>query len=193
MSGDEAAFDQPRGDVLERVGEVAVVVERIDQDHHGGGVCRREPHAGELAAQVVLQRLRDCVAIAFVAVVEVVVGPRRAGRLADAVEVLALGAVLPVLAVGAAELGGAVDRGRLARVRAVAARLGGALGFAFAGALGARQPLGERLEGRRRVLLDLEERVLLEHLLDFLVQLERRQLEQPDRLLQLRRQREVLR
>ena len=118
---------------------------------------------------------------------------RLAGRLADAVEVLALGAVLPVLAVGAAELGGAVDRGRLAVVGAVAARLGGALGLALAGALGARQPLGERLEGRRRLLLGLEERVLLEHLLDFLVQLERRQLEQPDRLLQLRRQRQVLR
>ncbi len=56
-----------------------------------------------------------------------------------------------------------------------------------------RQPLGERLEARRRLFLGLEERVLLEHLLDFLVQLERRQLEQPDRLLQLRRQREMLR
>ena len=52
---------------------------------------------------------------------------------------------------------------------------------------------GERLEAGRGLLLGLEERVLLEHLLDFLVQLERRQLQQPDRLLQLRRQREMLR
>ena len=78
-------------------------------------------------------------------------------------------------------------------VGAVAAGLGGALGLALAGALGRRDRLGERLERRRALLLDLEERVLLEHLLDFLVQLERGQLQQPDRLLQLRRQREVLR
>ena len=43
------------------------------------------------------------------------------------------------------------------------------------------------------LVLDLEERVLLEHLLDFLVQLERRELQQADRLLQLRRQRQMLR
>ena len=43
------------------------------------------------------------------------------------------------------------------------------------------------------VFLDFEEGVLFEHLLDFLVQLERRQLQQADRLLQLRRQRQMLR
>jgi hypothetical protein len=93
--GDEAAFDEARGDVLDRVGEVAVVVERIDEDEDGGGIRRREPHPGELAAQVVLESLRDRVAVAVVGVVEVVVGPRRPGSLADAVEVLVLGAVSP--------------------------------------------------------------------------------------------------
>ncbi|MNV99480.1 hypothetical protein D3C71_1948500 [compost metagenome] len=38
-----------------------------------------------------------------------------------------------------------------------------------------------------------EERVVVEHVLDFLAQLQRRELEQPDRLLQLRREGEMLR
>ena len=42
-------------------------------------------------------------------------------------------------------------------------------------------------------LLALEQRVVLQEALDFLVEFERRQLQQPDRLLQLRRQRQVLR
>ena len=42
-------------------------------------------------------------------------------------------------------------------------------------------------------VLALEQRILLQHPLDLGVELERRQLQQPDRLLQLRRQREVLR
>ena len=48
--------------------------------------------------------------------------------------------------------------------------------------------------GGRLVLafLALEQRVLLEHAVDLGVELERRQLQQPDRLLQLRRQGEVL-
>ena len=47
--------------------------------------------------------------------------------------------------------------------------------------------------GQRRVFLGLEEGVLLHHLLDLLVQFQGRELQQPDRLLQLRRQREMLR
>ena len=132
------------------------------------------------------------VAIVLAEVVAVVLRPRRARRLADAVEVLALGAVLPVLTLGAAELR-AVDRGRPFVADTVAAALRRPLALALAGVLGTRDPLGQRLEGRRRFLLRLEKRVLLEHLLDFLVQLERRELQQPDRLLQLRRQRQMLR
>ena len=71
--------------------------------------------------------------------------------------------------------------------------LGRATDLIFAGVLGRRQALGERFRGRGEVFLGLEERVLLEHLLDFLVELERRQLEEPDRLLQLRRERQMLR
>jgi len=44
-----------------------------------------------------------------------------------------------------------------------------------------------------RIVEPLEQGVIAQYLLDLLVQLERRQLQQPDRLLQLRRKREVLR
>ena len=45
---------------------------------------------------------------------------------------------------------------------------------------------------RRVVVVHIQEGVGLEHLLDFLVQLQRGQLQQPDRLLQLGRERQVL-
>ena len=117
-SGIRPLSRQPLGDLLERVGEVAVVVERVDQHQHRGGVGRREAHArragraGGPAGSCV-----GGVAVAVVELVDVVVGARLARRLADAVEVLALGAVLPVVALGAAELGGAVDRGGSPRRR----------------------------------------------------------------------------
>ena len=109
------------------------------------------------------------------------------GRFADAVEVVALGAVLPVFALGRAELGAVDARPRPRPVAAFGLRVGLV-------ALGGRRTLGRRrIERRRRFLVGFEEGVLLEHLLDFLVQLERGQLQQADRLLQLRRQRQVLR
>ena len=158
---------------------------------HRGGVGGREAHAGELVAQVVLQALRRGCRGRSSSSSSPPLLLRAAGRLADAVEVVALGAVLPVVALGGAELG-AVDAGRLVGAPSPpgsAARSDSRSPARSAG-VGA---LGERLERRRRVFLGLEEGVLLEHLLDFLVQLERRQLQQPDRLLQLRRQRQVLR
>jgi hypothetical protein len=55
---------------------------------------------------------------------------------------------------------------------------------------------GRRVQGRRSVsfaVIALEDRILCERLLDLLVELDRRELQQPDGLLQLRRQRQVLR
>jgi hypothetical protein len=55
--------------------------------------------------------------------------------------------------------------------------------------------MGRRFCGNLALLvlvLAFQQRVVLQHLLQFLVQLQRRQLQQPDRLLQLRRQGEVL-
>ncbi len=146
----QAAFAQPGGDVLQRIGEIALVVERIDQHQHRRRIGIAEAHARQLAAQVVLQAGDRRVAIGVVDVA-VVLGAGLAGRLADAVEVLALGAVLPVVALGAAEIGRAVDR-RHVVAAAVAAALRRPLGLALAGVLGARQPLRERLERRRAPL-----------------------------------------
>jgi hypothetical protein len=53
--------------------------------------------------------------------------------------------------------------------------------------------LQPELLAHRSLFRHFEERVLVEHLLDFLAQLKRRQLQQPDRLLQLGRQRKMLR
>jgi hypothetical protein len=61
------------------------------------------------------------------------------------------------------------------------------------GGHGRRRIGGRRLSSLRRGFVGLEEGVGLEHLLDFLLQLDGRQLQQPDRLLQLRRQRQMLR
>src|SRR5262245_41079921 len=116
-----------------------------------------------------------------------------AGQLADAFEVVALGAVLPFALLDAREVGVVDARGLLAGIEpgvlALAARLGGHLGRR----LGAARALGRSLAGSGGLFLGFEERVLVEHLLDFLLQLERRQLQQADRLLQLRRQRQMLR
>eukprot|EP01136_Pigoraptor_vietnamica_P012868 Opistho-1_new@53237 len=179
---------QALGDLFQRVGQVAVLVERLDQHHHRAAVLVAQSHAAQLVAQMVLQADPGAAALHGVELVAVVVAGL-AGRLTDAVEVLALGAVLPVLALGGAEIG---------RVHRHGLGVGGHLGPralpGFVGlALGDRGALHRCVERGRRVFLHFEEGVLLQHLLDFLVKLERGQLQQPDRLLQLRRQRQMLR
>ncbi len=179
---------QPRGDVVQRVGQVAVAVQRLDQDLQRSAVLAAQAHAGHLPAQVLLQRDRAAAALEL-AVVRVGRGAAvEAGGLADAVEVVALGTVLPVLALGGAEVVG-LDLGKcavaaVAAVEIVALRRRIGLGF---GAFRRRGVEGQRL------VVGFEEGVQLEHLLDFLLQLQCRQLQQPDRLLQLRRQRQMLR
>jgi hypothetical protein len=103
------AAAQLRSDLLERIGQVAVLVERFDQHADSSGVERVEAEVGELRAQVILQAQGRRVAVGGVELVAVVVGAGLARRLSNAVEVLALGAVLPVVPVGRAEVGG-VDR-----------------------------------------------------------------------------------
>jgi hypothetical protein len=113
----------------------------------------------------------------------------RAGQLADAVEVIALGAVLPIAAFRAVEVAGVDAAGFLATVEcrflAVTAALAGRWRLAD----------GNALDGALTscsVFVGLEERILVEHLVDLLLQLQCRQLQQPDRLLQLRRQCKML-
>lgn len=106
------------------------------------------------------------------------------GQFADAVEIIPLGAVFPVLALRRAE----VIRLQLGRRLAAAAQL--CIGAAVLGGgrladTGAH--LGQLGRGNAEVLLGLQQRVLRQHLLDLLVQLQGGELQEPDRLLQLRR------
>ena len=183
---------QPLGDLFQRVGQVTVAVQRLEQHFQRGAVVVAQPHAHDLRAQVVLQRAGGGAAVLRLHVVALALATAgRCGgrRFADAVEVVALGAVLPVLALGGAEFLGADLGHGLAGVGGV----GAVAVVAVAGPVG-RLALGRRVEGTgRRIVLGFQKRVLVEHLPHFLVQLQRGQLQQPDRLLQLRRQRQVLR
>ena len=194
---------QARADVLQRVVQVAVGVQRVDQCFERKAVFGREPHAADLCAQMVLQARRRgpaLVHLVFVAVAARSRAAARGRRLADAVEVVALGAVLPVLARGGAEVAVADFGQRRALVAACAVvALRGARTLAVralrarAGAVVGEAAVQRRLVGVGRVLVEVQEGVLVEHLPDLLVQLQRGELQQPDRLLQLRRQRQVLR
>ena len=149
-------------DLLERLREVAVLVERVDQQLDEGAVALVEVGERELRAQVVAQR-------------------RRVGRGEAAVAVLLVVArAAPV-------------RGDLARP--VGSSAGGGLGRRAALVRGGirrrRRPL--RCSAAFVAVLALERRVLHQEAVDLLVELDRGELQQPDRLLQLRREREVLR
>ena len=183
---------QPLGNLFQRVGQVAVAVQRLEQHLERRAVVVAQPHAHDLRAQVVLQRAGGSAAVLRLHVIAVALATagRCGGRhFADAVEVVAFGAVLPVLALGGAEFLGADLGHGLAGV----GRVGAVAVVAVTGAVG-RLALGRRVVGAgRRIVLGFQERVLVEHLAHFLMQLQRGQLQQPDRLLQLRRQRQVLR
>ena len=108
------------------------------------------------------------------------------GRLTDAIEVITFGAVGPVFAFGGAKFLGTDLGNRLAGVGCVGQ------GIAVDHAVN-RLALRGGLEGAGGcVLFRLEKGVLVQHLADFLVQLQRRQLQQADGLLQLGRERQML-
>jgi hypothetical protein len=111
---------------------------------------------------------------------------------ADAVEVVALGAVLPVVAFGGAELLGRGSR----PPASPSPRIGASLSrdpVGGAASAGGRSRASRRGWAALSSSIGVEEGVLLEHLADFLVQFQRGQLQQADRLLQLGRERQVLR
>lgn len=166
-------FGRQQGAQLGQVlGHEAVVVEVVDQEADHALVAIRQLHEPHLVQQVVAQ----------------LGGLGRHHR--------RIGVVVPVLAAEGAVA--VVDRpvgvGRAALVAGVAGfvrcRRGG-LGRGRRGG-GRRGGVGHRRGAAFLLLVALEQRVFLQEGLDFLVQLKRRQLQQPDGLLQLGRQREVL-
>src|SRR5947199_98615 len=142
---------QQRGDFLERLGQIAVLVEGVDQQLDEYAVAIAEIGERELAAQVIAQRRRVRRGEAAVALV-VVVRPAPAG-----------GDIRRPVGVGGRGLGAAARASAARRRR----RGCGGLGLAFG-------------------ILALERRVVHQHAVDLLVELDRRQLQQADRLLQLR-------
>ncbi len=156
-------------DLLERLRQVAVLVERVDEHRDQPAVALGQRRQRELLEQMVAQRR----------------------RLGGELRVIRLVAFLASCAGAAAfEVPVGVRRALvLGRCRTFGGR--GALRRRFGGLLGA-------VDARRGVavviaLLALEQRVVGEKPLQLLIELERGQLEETDGLLQLRRQREVLR
>jgi hypothetical protein len=144
--------------------EVAVVIQRIDQQRDQLVVARGKLLERDLRQQV---------------------SPQRRSFGGD----LLLLAVLALVAEAGKR--GVVERGRLAAIGLG----GGGVGF---GGVGRWRRFGGSYDrfggdGRlARVVFALEQRILLEDALELLVQLQRGELQQADRLLQLRREREVL-
>ena len=142
---------QQRRDFLERLRQIAVFVEGVDQQLDEYAVAIAQIGERELAAQVIAQRRRVRRGKAAVALV-IVIRPAPAG-----------GDIRRPVGVGGGGFGAAA-RARAARGRRRGCR---GLGLAFG-------------------ILALERRVLHQHAVDLLVELDRRQLQQADRLLQLR-------
>ena len=158
-------FGQQRGgDVFERIGEVAVVVDRIDDGARDRELARREIGVFELADQVVLQRQRGVV-----------------GDFGGALVVVA-----PGIGAGAAfapvvfdDFGFDDDFGCRLRIDALLFR---------------HRMRFERFEraGGFVFVHGLEHDVAFELLADVRLQLQRRHLQEADRLLQLRGHRQLL-
>ncbi|EXI89486.1 MAG: hypothetical protein AW12_01699 [Candidatus Accumulibacter sp. BA-94] len=153
-------------DFLERLRQVAIVVKDIDQIADEEAVPLGDRGQGNLPEEMVTQRDDRCLHVLIV-IVAVFVTVEGAGR-ARAAEVL----VRPALFI--------VSRA----LRRLGARLA-LLGFT----------LGVVAGQRRRLLVVLrpfEQRILLQELLQLMLQFDRRQLQQPNGLLQLRGQRKML-
>ncbi len=181
---------QGGGERLQRLIQVAIVVERFDQESQCAAVFLGQAQRKSLPVEMGLQRLiaeREVGGVDLFVAAQVVFSRRR---------------IAAPLAIVGNDFGAAVavPAGRLGF------QGGGGLGFRcrrrgrVVGELGFTVVLRHRGVGlgqpefltRRFVEAQLQEGVLVEHLLDFLRQLERGQLQQPDRLLQLRRQRQML-
>src|SRR3954469_10209423 len=153
---------EKRRDFFERLREVAVLVERVDQQLDQDAVSLAEVGERELRAQMVAQRCRF-----------------RGAEIAVTVLVV-IACAAPVRR----DVGRPVGLGRR--------RLGRRRGGAAAGDRGLRDRL-PHAAAVFLVILALERGVLHQQPVDLLVELDRRELQQADRLLQLRREGEVLR
>ena len=157
-------FGEKFEELLKRGLQVAVLVERVDQRRDDLPVAQGQVEQGELCIQMIPQRAGGDL-LRQERLVVVLVRARRG---------------TPVAVAADQEIGG-LHRALVGRVR---------------GLLGRRRSHRHeevpRRAGRLLVVGLLEQRILLQKPLDLGVQLQRRELQQPDGLLQLWRQREML-
>ena len=166
---DRELLGEHRRDLFQRLREVAVFVEGVDEQGDQLPIPVGQRRQRQLLQEVIAERGRFGRELGVVGVVGVVAGGTRAAGFEVPVGVLAARLV--------------VGRRRV--------RFLGRLGL-----LDGRRRGPIQSSRRRRLLfalVALEQRILGEEALELLVQLESRELEEPDRLLQLWRQREVLR
>ncbi len=167
------------GELFERCMQITILVERVDQRTDEPTVAQRNAQHGELRQQMIAQRARrDLLRVeAFVVVVGVAAAAPVGLAAGIILEVGALGRLRTFACLGVLVLRTLLVAGRrLGRRRRIDAR--------------------ELRGGRQRLVVafDLfEQRIFLQHPLDLGVQLDRRELQQTDRLLKLGRQRQVLR
>lgn len=178
---------QGGGELGQRIFQVAVVVERLDQKAQHRHVLGRQAQRQRLAVQVLGQRGLRVRTIAGIQLVVAVGGGHARRRLATPFAVVGrhiqAAIAVPAVGLGACSLEVGIGRAGLR------GSLADSITLADPG-VGARQA---ELLARRGLVVALQERVVVEHLLDFALQLQRRQLQQADRLLQLRREGQVLR
>lgn len=176
---------------VERRAQVAVVVERFDQERDERAIARARLRDAQLRHQMIAQRRRGFVDLHRRQIVVVGCG----GGAAEVVEIpLARVAAVGRIAVVFVDAGGFVALGALIRRSRAVRRAGHRLGRGRRGRLRDHRAVGRDAQGARDpVVVVLEQRVLRDRRCDFLLQFERRQLQQPDRLLKLGREREMLR
>ena len=187
-----AAFVEPGDERRHVVEQVAVVVDRVD-DRLGDALVRvRERGEADLLVQVILDRAHARV-VELGEVARLAVASRaRARRRRGLVDVLprAVDRQLLGQVVGGIERPGVDRRVEVAPLGRAALLGGGAVVAVRLARLRRRAVVAGRVALARLaavLLLQLEHRVALERLLDLALQLERRELQQLDRLLELRR------
>ena len=189
---------QARSQRLQRVLQIAVLVERLDQEAKGDPVGVAQARGQRLRVQVRLERLlraRQFAGVDFILCAQIV-----AVRLGVAAPFTVIGGdfhravAVPAFAVGGAQRRHLFVLGRATTVRAVLHGEGRAELGLLVGLTHRRVDLRQtKLLASRRFFGHLQKGVFVEHLAHFLAQFERRELQQADRLLQLRRECQMLR